>query len=101
VIASRRRFRACGALLALVGLVFALQASSAAAVVPLGTINEFRAGLEPNSGPGELLLASDGNLWFTDDAVPAIGRITPSGEIVEFTGTLTSCRPRRLPVVRR
>jgi streptogramin lyase len=97
VIASRRRFRACGALLALVGLVFALQASSAAAVVPLGTINEFRAGLEPNSGPGELLLASDGNLWFTDDAVPAIGRITPSGEIVEFTGALTSAsRPRGL-----
>jgi streptogramin lyase len=73
------------------------QASSAATTVPLGTINEFRAGLEPNSDPGELLLASDGNLWFTDDAVPAIGRITPSGEITEFTGPLTSeSRPQGL-----
>jgi streptogramin lyase len=83
--------------MAFLGLLLALQASPAAAVVPLGTINEFRTGLEPNSDPGELVLASDGNLWFTDDAVPAIGRITPSGEITEFTGSLTSAsRPRGL-----
>jgi streptogramin lyase len=83
--------------MALLGLLLVLQGSSAAAAVPLGTINEFRTGLEPTSDPGELLLASDGNLWFTDDAVPAIGRITPSGEITEFTGPLTSeSRPQGL-----
>jgi len=97
VMSSRKLLKSWGALMVLAWLLLALGASSAGAV-PLGTINEFRAGLEPNSQPGGLLLASDGDLWFTDDAnPPAIGRITPSGEISEFSGSLTAeSRPRGL-----
>jgi streptogramin lyase len=72
--------------------------ASSAGAVPLGTIDEFRGGLKPNSTPGELVLASDGDLWFTDDANPPdIGRITPSGEISEFSESLTAeSRPHGL-----
>jgi hypothetical protein len=46
---------------------------------------EFTAGLNPGSKPYELVEGPDGNLWFTDDgSTPAIGRITPSGTIMEI-----------------
>jgi streptogramin lyase len=62
-----------------------------ARAVPIGTITEFSAGLKSNSGPASLVEAYDGNLWFTDDGnTPAIGRITPSGEIQESRGPMTS-----------
>ena len=40
----------------------------------------------PNSFPGDMTLGSDGNVWFVEGAVAKFGRITPSGEITEFTG---------------
>ena len=40
----------------------------------------------PNSFPGDMTLGSDGNVWFTEQAVNKFGRITPSGQITEFTG---------------
>jgi virginiamycin B lyase len=79
-VSARATFLAAWLLLALGG--------SALAAGPLGTINEYRTGLTPNSRPSGLLPASDGSLWFTDNA--AIGRITTGGEITEFTGPLTS-----------
>ncbi len=37
------------------------------------------------------MVGPDGNLWFTDVAnTPAIGRITPTGEITEFNGPMTN-----------
>src|SRR5207247_192033 len=36
---------------------------------------------------------SDGNLWFTEGAVPTIGRITPAGAITEFGPVCASCLP--------
>ena len=56
-------------------------------------ITEFPSGGGLGSGHDPLGLASgaDGNLWFTDGGTPhAIGRITPSGAIKEFTEGLTS-----------
>ena len=40
----------------------------------------------PNSFPGDMTLGSDGNVWFTEQAVSKFGRITPLGQITEFTG---------------
>jgi virginiamycin B lyase len=40
----------------------------------------------PNSYPGNMTLGSDGNVWFTEQAVGKFAKITPSGQITEFTG---------------
>ena len=56
-------------------------------------ISEFSLSAGPGSSHDPLGLESgaDGNLWFTDGGTPhAIGRITPSGAIQEFTDGLTS-----------
>jgi virginiamycin B lyase len=50
-----------------------------------GTFTEFNTPT-PNSFPGDMTLGSDGNVWFTEQAVNKFGRITPSGQIREFTG---------------
>jgi virginiamycin B lyase len=50
-----------------------------------GTFTEFTTPT-PNSFPGDMTLGSDGNVWFTEQAVDKFGRITPSGQITEFTG---------------
>src|SRR5207248_5728698 len=36
----------------------------------------------------------DGNLWFTEVNDPAIGRITPTGTVDEFTSGMTSGTPQ-------
>jgi streptogramin lyase len=55
-----------------------------------GAITTFDAGLGTGSSPHDITAGPDGNLWFTDSPVygrgtAAIGRITPSGTITEFT----------------
>jgi streptogramin lyase len=49
------------------------------------TITLFQAGLDPHSVP-ERIVAAGGYLWFTDlsGAEPAIGRVSPDGQITEF-----------------
>ncbi len=37
-----------------------------------------------NSGPSDIALGPDGNLWFTEAQGNRIGRITPAGVITEF-----------------
>src|SRR4030095_4061078 len=49
------------------------------------TFTEFKTPT-PNSFPGDMTLGSDGNVWFVEGAVAKFGRITPTGEITEFTG---------------
>ncbi|MGP0049304.1 MAG: hypothetical protein ACLPZR_10735 [Solirubrobacteraceae bacterium] len=56
------------------------------------SITEFASGLQGASGPrtssvlGGVVTGPDGNVWFTDDgSVPAIGKVTPSGQITEYT----------------
>jgi hypothetical protein len=43
----------------------------------------FTAGISPGAAPGSIVLGPDGNLWFTENA--AIGRITPTGTVTEFS----------------
>ena len=50
-----------------------------------GVFTEFKTPT-PNSFPGDMTLGDDGNVWFTEQAVNKFGRITPSGQITEFTG---------------
>src|SRR5262245_12298583 len=63
------------------------------------TISEF--GLPPlsfggNFGATAITAAPDGNVWFTDPVADTVGRITPSGQVTEFTspirgaGTITA-----------
>src|SRR6516165_7257081 len=51
------------------------------------TITEFP--LPPLNNPGNFTPAitngPDGNLWFTDPAAGQVGRITPAGQVTEFT----------------
>jgi streptogramin lyase len=67
-------------------------------VSPSGEIAEFSKCLHggpPFTGPESIVAGPDGNMWFTSvtsrrlpsiGTPPAIGRITPSGEITEFRG---------------
>src|SRR5260370_24884826 len=52
-------------------------------IPPAGTYTEFSL---PTAGTQHVWIATgpDGNLWFTEDNVNQIGRITPSGAITEF-----------------
>ena len=50
-----------------------------------GVFTEFKTPT-PNSFPGDMTLGDDGNVWFTEQAVSKFGRITPSGQITEYTG---------------
>jgi streptogramin lyase len=38
--------------------------------------------------PGAIVAGPDGNVWFTEDVPPAIGRISPRGRITEFSAGL-------------
>ena len=65
-------------------LMFALWAGPAAAA-QLGYITEYRTGLHDSRIAG-LTAGPDHDVWFTDHGKhPAIGRITPTGEITEFS----------------
>jgi virginiamycin B lyase len=50
-----------------------------------GIFTEFKTPTS-NSFPGDTTLGSDGNVWFTEQAVGKFAKITPSGQITEFTG---------------
>jgi streptogramin lyase len=54
-------------------------------VTPQGAV-----GTSSSSRPYAIVTGGDGNLWFTDTAKPAIGRITPSGMVTEFTSGLSA-----------
>jgi streptogramin lyase len=63
---------------------------------PLGQVTEYR-GL--TSDAQHLTLGPDGNMWFAERQVPAIGRITPNGEVTIFTaGLRTHSAPCSLAV---
>src|SRR5947207_8664347 len=81
--------RLCPVLLAVGLAVLVVPAAQAA---PLGTLKQFRIPTA-NSQPRFLAEGSDGNLWFTEGAVPTIGRITPAGAITEFGPVCASCLP--------
>ena len=84
--------------IAIVGaLAVALGATlSAAQAAPVGALKQFRVPTA-DSEPLSITNGSDGNRWFVEgnlDSVlesPAIGRITPAGEITEFPVNCSFC----------
>lgn len=86
-------------LLTPLALVTAMVVGSLAAATPLGALTEFSAGLNPGSVPFRIASGADENLWFSDQGTitKAIGRITTSGTITEFSLPATSV-PRQVRV---
>lgn len=93
-----RTHRPISAYLALVLPLF-LACCSGASAAPT-SITEFTAGLNPGAQPEAMVAGPDGNLWFVDrnqfipkpPAPQAIGRITPEGEITEFSQGISGGR---------
>jgi streptogramin lyase len=69
---------------------------SAAQAAPVGTLKQFRVPTA-DSEPLSITNGSDGNRWFVEgnlDSVlesPAVGRITPAGDITEFPVNCSFC----------
>ena len=74
------------ALMAVVAFVLALPAGASA--LGLGSTEEFFAPTQPTK-PSMLTEGPDGNVWYTDSSVTKIGKVTPSGEVSEFSPGLT------------
>jgi streptogramin lyase len=79
------------------GLAIALGATlSAAQAAPIGALKQFRVPTA-DTEPLSITNGSDGNRWFVEgnlDSVlesPAIGRITPAGDITEFPVNCSFC----------
>jgi virginiamycin B lyase len=80
------------------GHMWLTSASGAIVQITTGGAQGFTNGLNPESAPTDIAPGPDGEMWFTDQGhTPAIGRVTPSGEIAEFTSGLPSgSRPRAI-----
>jgi len=59
-----------------------------ARVTKTGEVTEYPV---PTAGdPNDIALGPDGNLWYTDPANDLIGRVTPEGNITEFSDGITA-----------
>lgn len=81
----RTRFGVPVALMAVALFALALPAGASAA---LGDTEEFIAPTQPTK-PLTAVEGPDGNLWYTNDGSTKIGKVTPSGEVTEFSPGLT------------
>jgi streptogramin lyase len=57
-------------------------------------ISEFGAGLTVGVGLHGITSGPDGNLWFTEETLGGVGRITPAAVITEFTAGFPTGSPR-------
>jgi streptogramin lyase len=60
-----------------------------ARITPAGEVTKFQAGSQPagayfGTSPQGITAGPDGNLWFTEAGAARIGRMTPSGALVEY-----------------
>jgi streptogramin lyase len=74
-----------------------------AAVDAAGRVIEYKAGYRPNPNLRDMVLGTDGNIWFTDsedlNRTGVIGRITPTGLVTEFiTGLKKGSAPLGIAV---
>jgi streptogramin lyase len=70
----------------------------AALADPVGQVSEFSTGPQTMPRPEYVAPGADGNLWFTETSLvtgvtSVIGRITPSGQITEFSAGLANSEP--------
>lgn len=47
-------------------------------------------GLTPNFDPAQIVAGPDGNLWFTSDQQPRIGKMTTNGVVTEYTAGISA-----------
>ena len=75
----------------LAGNCFALPPSGSEITTAGAILTPFTTGLTPNGGPLDITAGGDGNLYFTESAGSgALGSITPSGVVTEFTTGLNN-----------
>jgi hypothetical protein len=75
-------------------LLVMIATTASASASPVGTITEFSSGLNAKTEPEAIAPGPDGNMWFIDgEFPPAIGKITPSGAITEYSVGLSGSRP--------
>src|SRR5215470_14909760 len=87
-IALRDKVRkSLSSLLAAAALAVSVTAQVAGADV---VITEFSAGITAGAGLGGITAGPDGNLWFTEQGIDRIGRITPAGVVTEFGAGITA-----------
>ncbi|HEY3019196.1 MAG TPA: hypothetical protein VGJ32_03345, partial [Solirubrobacteraceae bacterium] len=70
-----------------------LVVTSAAQAAPIGALKQYRLPTA-NSAPRYIANGADGNRWFTENPdflPPAIGRITPAGQVTEFGPACSFC----------
>ncbi len=68
-------------------LLGVLATAAGASATPAGSITEYSSGLNAKTEPEAIAPGPDGNMWFIDgESPPAIGKITPSGAITEYSG---------------
>ena len=65
---------------------FCLMSAGAAAQV----VTEFSFGITAGASPYGITSGPDGNLWFTEQGLDRIGRITPLGVVTEFSTGITA-----------
>jgi streptogramin lyase len=82
----RRRFGVPAALMAFAMCAFAAPAGAPA--LGLGETEEFFAPTQPTK-PLTAVEGPDGNVWYTNDGSTKIGKVTPSGEVSEYSPGLT------------
>ena len=101
VLVGRARWRVLRLIALGIAIVAALAVAlgatlSAAHAAPVGTLKQFRVPTA-DTEPSSITNGSDGNRWFVEgnlDSVlesPAIGRITPAGDITEFPVNCSFC----------
>ena len=80
---SRRRLAGLTAMLAGLALLSTGACQGAAAATTPGTVTTYD--LPPGYiNPAGIVTGPDGNLWFTELGIPAIGKITTSGQITSY-----------------
>ena len=57
-------------------------------------VSEFGTGLTPGLGLWGIANGPDGNLWFSEESLGGVGRITPAAVITEFTAGFPTGSPR-------
>lgn len=90
---SSRRWSAVALVLASLLSLFALAAAPAASAAP-DEITHFA--LPYGTVPEGIATGADGNLWFAENGADRIGRITPGGEVSEFTLPTPEARPMQV-----
>ncbi len=67
------------------GNVWFINGAGIAKIDSAGHVTTYTSGLDPGATPYDLTNGPNGDLWFTDNGAKAVGYITPTGAIHEFS----------------